>query len=86
MGAANFPYPKYVWWPAGGWWCEPKAWKRNTAVALGVWGVILAATFNWSRKNERRYLAPADYPIPSQYWCTHAVEDDPRLAAMGWKD
>jgi hypothetical protein len=24
--------------------------------------------------------------MPSQFWCKHAVADDPRLAAMGWPD
>jgi hypothetical protein len=84
MGAANFPYPKWVWSPAGGWWCEPKNWKRNTVVAGAVWGVIAFFTFQFSVANERRLQAPADYPIPSQFWCKHAVEDDERLAAMGW--
>ena len=40
--AANFPYPKWVWSPAGGWWCEPKNGSRNTMIAAGIWGVITA--------------------------------------------
>lgn len=24
-----------VWSPTGGWWCDPKGWRRNTAFALG---------------------------------------------------
>lgn len=32
----KFDYPKYVWSPAGGWWCNPRNWKRNTAIAFGV--------------------------------------------------
>ena len=84
MGAANFPYPKWVWSPAGGWWCEPKNWKRNTAMMAGAWAVAAALLARFSMANERRIAAPADYPIPSQFWCKHAVEDDPRLEAMGW--
>ena len=84
MGAVRFPYPKWVWSPAGGWWVQPKNGTRNTAIALGVWAVILGFTAKFSAANERRYLPPLDYPIPSQHWCKHAVEDDPRLAAMGW--
>ena len=85
-GAANFPYPKWVWSPAGGWWCEPKNGPRNTMIAAGIWGVILYLGARFSSANERRIHAPHDaaYPIPSQYWCKHAVEDDPRLQAMGW--
>ena len=86
MGAVNFPYPKWVWSPAGGWWCNPPNWKRNTAICFGIWGGILALAFKWSSENERRYLPPYEnYPIPSQYWAKHAVEDDPRLEAMGWE-
>ena len=84
MGAANFNYPKWVWTPAGGWWCNPVNWKRNTYIAAGVWGVLLYGTFKLSCKLERRPAPPAQYPIPSQYWSKHAVEDDPRLAEMGW--
>ena len=83
MGAVNFPYPKWVWTPTGGYWCNPPNWKRNTALAGVIWTGIVAITFNWSSNNERRPLKPVAYPIPSQYWCKHAAEDDPRLAEMG---
>jgi hypothetical protein len=84
MGAVSFPYPKWVYSPAGGWWCNPPKWKRNTAICFGVYGIVLYNVFRWSAANERLYGPPVDYPIPSQYWRKHAVEDDPRLAAMGW--
>ena len=84
MGGANFPYPKWVWSPAGGWWCNPTNWKRNTGIVAVGWAVISYVSFKWSAANERRLLAPVAYPMPSQYWCKHAVDDDPRLAAMGW--
>ena len=79
-------YPKWVWSPAGGWWCNPPNWKRNTAICGAVWGVCLFFTARFSMENERRPLAPMSYPMPSQFWCKHAVADDPRLAAMGWPD
>ena len=85
MGAVNFPYPKWVWSPAGGFWCNPPNWKRNTAIVAAVWGAALYFTFKWSSANERCYLPPVDYPIPSQFWRKHAVEDDPRLKDMGWE-
>ena len=75
------PYPKWVWTPTGGYWCNPPNWKRNTAICAGVWSVVLYFGFKWSSANERRYLPPVDYPIPSQYWCKHACEDDPRVFA-----
>lgn len=35
-GAKRFEYPKYVWSPSGGWWCEPRNWRRNTAIGFGI--------------------------------------------------
>ena len=32
----KFDYPKYVWSPSGGWWCNPRHWKRNTMYAFLV--------------------------------------------------
>jgi len=86
MGAANFPYPKWVWTPAGGWWCNPPNWKRNTMIAGVVWVGVLGVCASFSSNNERRPLKPMAYPIPSQFWCKHAVADDQRLADMGWED
>ena len=50
-------YPKWVWSPAGGWWCNPPNWKRNTAICGAVWGVCLFFTARFSMENERRPLA-----------------------------
>ena len=33
-GVPRFDYPKYVWAPTGGWWCNPRGWQRSTAVAV----------------------------------------------------
>lgn len=31
MGGGNkFHYPKWVWTPTGGWWANPRNWRRNT--------------------------------------------------------
>ncbi len=35
-GGKRFDYPKYVWSPSGGWWCEPRNWRRNTAIGFGM--------------------------------------------------
>jgi hypothetical protein len=29
-------YPKWVWSPTGGWWADPKYWRRNTMAVVGV--------------------------------------------------
>ena len=38
-GGHRFPYPKYVWSPAGGWWANPVHWKRNTAIYVAFMGL-----------------------------------------------
>ena len=35
-GGRRYPYPKWVWSPAGGWWPNPTNWKRNAALYVGV--------------------------------------------------
>lgn len=41
-GVRKFAYPKYVWSPAGGWWCNPRHWKRNTFFAFVGIGIVSA--------------------------------------------
>ncbi|CAB9523610.1 Conserved hypothetical protein [Seminavis robusta] len=79
MGGGGWWYVPKVWSPSGGWWCNPPNWKRNTAVGYLVVGVLTACVFKISADNERRPVPPRVH-IPSQYWCKHAKEDDPRLA------
>ncbi len=80
MGAGpQMPYPKWVWSPAGGWYCNPANWKRNTAIAMAAYGAICYAVFNLSISLERRPTPPMNH-IPSQDWCKYAAVDDPRLA------
>ncbi|KAM0747113.1 hypothetical protein T439DRAFT_329356 [Meredithblackwellia eburnea MCA 4105] len=85
-GGAQYPYPKEVWSPAGGWWTRPANWRANTAyVALGIslaaWGI-----FNYSAEKEWRH-APPTRPIPSQMWAKQfktgelAVKDESHLKA-----
>ncbi|KAJ7451810.1 hypothetical protein B0H11DRAFT_310046 [Mycena galericulata] len=31
-GGGRYPYPKFVWSPAGGWWSQPANWKMNTFI------------------------------------------------------
>ena len=28
------PYPKFVWTPTGGWYCDPPNWRKNTGLAM----------------------------------------------------
>ena len=36
--------PAGVWSPAGGWWADPKHWRRNTALAFGSVAAFCSAT------------------------------------------
>ncbi|KAF8072081.1 hypothetical protein FPV67DRAFT_1411333, partial [Lyophyllum atratum] len=63
-GAPRYPYPKFVWSPAGGWWTRPSNWRSNTAIAFAG---ILAVTYGvWQVSAEKEYRTnPPNRPIPS---------------------
>ncbi|OMH84533.1 hypothetical protein AX774_g1938 [Zancudomyces culisetae] len=72
------PYPKNVWSPAGGWWSQPKAWKRNSViVGLGT-TVLTGFLFYKSAQIERRTSYPTDW-VPSMLWAKQFKEDDPKF-------
>jgi len=42
-GVTKYPYPRFVWSHAGGWWRDNHdTWRRSLAVAAGSIGVVLA--------------------------------------------
>ena len=51
-GTKQFKYPLYVWSPSGGWWCNPRQWRRNTVIAFGAIGVISAGVWYISAQLE----------------------------------
>ncbi len=53
-GTKHFEYPKYVWSPAGGWWCNPRHWKRNTAIAFVISGALTGVMWYISAQLEVR--------------------------------
>ncbi|KAL0036629.1 hypothetical protein WJX79_003360 [Trebouxia sp. C0005] len=75
-GDSHASYPKGVWSPAGGWWADPKHWRRNTALAFGALLVITVPIFRLSAKLEQRPVPPTR-PIPSQKWCKNFGEANP---------
>lgn len=77
-GGRHFHYPKHVWSPSGGWWCNPVNWKMNTAIAAMTIGFACFGVFQISAERERRPIPPTRH-IMSQKWCKHAKEDDPSL-------
>jgi len=56
-----------IWTSYGGWFADPKHWRRNTAVGFGIVFVSSAYVFNVSRKMEQRPQQP-HHRIPSQSW------------------
>ncbi|CAB3998802.1 Hypothetical predicted protein [Paramuricea clavata] len=77
-GGKRFDYPKYVWSPSGGWWCEPRNWRRNTAIGFGMIFAACVPICWLSWQLERRPVAPYRH-IFSQRFAKHAKEDDPSL-------
>ncbi|PPQ73696.1 hypothetical protein CVT25_005594 [Psilocybe cyanescens] len=66
-GGSRYPYPKYVWSPAGGWWVRPSNWASNTAVAVLGIVVVSATVWSASARLEKRTVQP-DRWIPSMLW------------------
>ncbi|KJE96114.1 hypothetical protein CAOG_006483 [Capsaspora owczarzaki ATCC 30864] len=51
-GGARFEFPRYVWSPTGGWWPEPKMWKRNTLLAGAFIVAACIPVYNLSKRLE----------------------------------
>ena len=67
----------HVWTTYGGWFADPRAWRRNTALGfVGLFGLGLV-TFNYSRAREKRPVYPA-HAIPSQRWSNAFDANGPR--------
>ena len=66
-----------VWTPYGGWFPDPKHWRRHTLGGFVALGALSFATWNFSRAREQRPIYPA-HPIPSQRWSNAFDENGPR--------
>ncbi|KAJ1728875.1 hypothetical protein LPJ61_003804 [Coemansia biformis] len=66
-GTPHKPYPKHVWSPSGGWWAQPKQWKRNTLIVGAGITAFMAFVFVKSAELEQRTLYPRVW-IPSMIW------------------
>ncbi|PVU91820.1 hypothetical protein BB559_003978 [Furculomyces boomerangus] len=71
--------------PSGGWWSQPKAWKKNTFI-VGA-GVTAVVSFMWykSAQIERRTSYP-HFWIPSMLWAKQFKEDDPNFKPPVFKE
>ncbi|KAI7840218.1 hypothetical protein COHA_006000 [Chlorella ohadii] len=68
-GGGDLHVPKEIWSPAGGFYADPKRWKRNTAVIGLIIAGIAAYAFKQSVQMEQRHKQPYE-SIPSQRWYT----------------
>jgi hypothetical protein len=57
-GGGFFPYPKYVWSPAGGWWGNTKHWRRNSGFAVVAIGFLSASIFAKGASIEVSFVMP----------------------------
>jgi hypothetical protein len=48
----QYPFPKEVWSPSGGWWSRPANWRSNTIVALAGIGLATFGVWRISARNE----------------------------------
>jgi len=60
-------YPKDVWSPSGGWYADPRGWRKNTAMAFGVVALIAIPIWMKSTSLEKRHRPPIRW-IPSMLW------------------
>merc|ERR1712070_1171543 len=65
-GVTHYPYPK-VWSPAGGWWCNPKNWQRNTKMCGIVIFPVALYIFGVSVAKEERPVAGRSMPYVSMF-------------------
>ncbi|KAI9911915.1 hypothetical protein PsorP6_009613 [Peronosclerospora sorghi] len=54
-GGSEYPYPKYTWSPAGGWWTKTKNWKRNTGLALVTMTAVSIPLAMYSSSNHIKF-------------------------------
>ncbi|OAV97439.1 hypothetical protein PTTG_26053 [Puccinia triticina 1-1 BBBD Race 1] len=72
-GGAQYPYPKEVWSPSGGWWTRPTNWRSNTAIIIAGSTLVFYSVFKLSAHREQRMQAPNRW-IPSMLWAREFKE------------
>lgn len=58
IGLVDNRYPKHVWSPSGGWYCQPANWRSNTAIIGAVIFGITAYAWSVSAEREFRHRFP----------------------------
>ena len=54
-------YPKHVWSPAGGWYCQPANWKANTAAMFVAVAFVTGSAWALSADREYRDKMPEQH-------------------------
>ncbi|EAS31364.3 uncharacterized protein CIMG_06843 [Coccidioides immitis RS] len=81
-GGPRVRYPKHVWSPAGGWYCQPANWKANTAIMGAVIFGISAMAFSLSAEREFRTKFPEPGRFfPSRWWSKQIIEHERQQSA-----
>jgi hypothetical protein len=57
-------YITQVWTPSGGWWANPKHWKRNTGVAFGVIGLLGGHFYRFGQQGTLPAAAAVENSVP----------------------
>ncbi|KAL1955568.1 hypothetical protein VTO42DRAFT_8447 [Malbranchea cinnamomea] len=82
-GGAKIRYPKHVWSPAGGWYCQPANWKSNTAIIGAVALGIAAMAFKLSAEREYRTKFPEEGRFfPSRWWSKQIIDHEREQALL----
>ncbi|KAI3435772.1 hypothetical protein D9Q98_001830 [Chlorella vulgaris] len=68
-GGGDLNVPKEIWSPTGGFFADPKKWKRNTLITAAAFASIAYLAFQQSIKMEQRHARPHG-PILSERWYT----------------
>ncbi|WZN60126.1 hypothetical protein HKI87_02g16540 [Chloropicon roscoffensis] len=75
-------FPKDVWTPSGGWYADPRGWRKNTAFAFGAVALVCIPLWMKSVSMEKRHRQPTHW-IPSMLWTpkenldsTYGVEEN----------
>ncbi|PVU94425.1 hypothetical protein BB561_002559 [Smittium simulii] len=71
--------------PTGGWWSNPKNWKKNTMIVGAGTAILASYMFYKSAQLEKRTTYPRFW-IPSMLWAKQFKEDDPNFKPPVYKE
>lgn len=85
MGGGGFyPYPRNVWSPAGGWWCNPKAWKSNTRNVTVLAISIVGGFSYWAHGFQTSRAQMSKEPWTSKQWMGETPIPNLQVQPTSW--